>query len=187
MGLVRSPIEIQVGEDHPPDLGRPAGDDRRRIVLDDEAPGQGRVRRDRPRYNNRLENAVKSFNNPSTSPRYAWLLLGFLTQLSIVAVASAGFALLQPASTIQEVLAADDGTSPIAVAHEMARRNGTPVGGSALPRVFPVVGAALLALVDARRRPRAASLAFGAGLLIVMLPRMLGSSPVTARISATTA
>src|SRR5206468_3081842 len=73
------------------------------------------------------------------------------------------------------VLAADDGTSPIAVAHEMARRNGTPVGGSALPRVFPVVGAALLALVDARRRPRAASLAFGAGLLIVMLPRMLGS------------
>src|SRR5439155_989147 len=81
-----------------------------------------------------------------------------------------------PASTIQEVLAADDGTSPIAVAHEMARRNGTPVGGSALPRVFPVVGAALLALVDARRRPRAASLAFGAGLLIVMLPRMLGAA-----------
>jgi len=105
----------------------------------------------------------------------AVVLLGFLTQLSIVAVAGAGFALLQPASTIQEVLAADDGTSPIAVAHEMARRNGMPVGGSALPRVFPVVGAALLALVDARRRPRAASLAFGAGLLIVMLPRMLGS------------
>ena len=105
----------------------------------------------------------------------AVVLLSFLTQLSTVAVASAGFALLQPAPTIQEVLAADDGTSPIAVAHEMARRNGTPVGGSALPRVFPVVGAALLALVDARRRPRAASLAFGVGLLGVMLPRMLRS------------
>ncbi|HZF05877.1 MAG TPA: hypothetical protein VE932_16205 [Patescibacteria group bacterium] len=106
----------------------------------------------------------------------AVVLLGFVTQLSIIAVANAGFALLQPVSMIQEVLAADDGTSPIAVAHEMARRNGTPIGGSALPRVFPVVGAALLALVDARRRPRAASLAFGAGVLIVMLPRMLGSA-----------
>jgi hypothetical protein len=120
----------------------------------------------------------------------AVVLLGFVTQLSIVAVASAGFALLQPASTIREVLAADEGTSPIAVAHEMARRNGTPIGGSALPRVFPVVGAALLARVDARRRPRAASLAFGAGLLIVMVPRMLGSGalahvrPDTATLAA---
>src|SRR5207245_11622168 len=72
----------------------------------------------------------------------AVVLLGFVTQLSIVAVASAGFALLQPVSTIREVLAADDGTSPIAVAHEMARRNGAPIGGSAPPRAVPRVGAA---------------------------------------------
>src|SRR3989442_642814 len=64
----------------------------------------------------------------------AVVLLGFVTQLSIVAVASAGFALLQPVSTIREVLAADDGTSPIAVAHEMARRNGAPIGGARAAR-----------------------------------------------------
>ena len=105
----------------------------------------------------------------------AIVLVGVLTQLSIAAVASVGFALIQPTSTIQEVLAADDPTSPIAVAHEMARRNGTPIGGSSLPRVFPLVGAALLAVVDARRRPLTASLVFGAGLVIVVLPRMLRS------------
>src|SRR5439155_1105839 len=44
----------------------------------------------------------------------AVVLLGFVTQLSIIAVANAGFTLLQPASMIQEVLAADDGTSPTA-------------------------------------------------------------------------
>ena len=103
----------------------------------------------------------------------AIVLVGVLTQLSIAAVASVGFALIQPTSTIQEVLAADDPTSPIAVAHEMARRNGTPIGGSSLPRVFPLVGAALLAVVDTRRRPLTASLVFGAGLVIVVLPRML--------------
>jgi hypothetical protein len=116
----------------------------------------------------------------------AIVLLGGLTQLSIGVVASTGFALLQPTSTIQEVLAADDGTSPIAVAHEMARRNGTPPGGSALPRVLPVVGAAMLALVDARRRPLRASLAFGIGLLAVMLPRML-RSPALAHVLPDTA
>jgi hypothetical protein len=111
----------------------------------------------------------------------AIVVLGVLMQLSIVAVASAGFALIQPTSSIHEVLAADDGTSPIAVAHEMARRNGTPIGGSALARGLPVVGAALLALVDARRRPVMGSLAFGAGLLAVMLPRML-RTPALAQV-----
>jgi len=67
------------------------------------------------------------------------------------------------------------------VAHEMARRNGTPIGGSSLPRALPVVGAALLALVDARRRPLPASLAFGVGLLAVMLPRMM-RSPALAHV-----
>jgi hypothetical protein len=105
----------------------------------------------------------------------AVVLLGVVTQLSIGAVANAGFALIQPASSIQEVLAADDGTSPIAVAHEMARRNGTPIGGSWLPRSFPLLGAILITLVDARRRPVAAALAFGAGLFAVAFPMMLRS------------
>ena len=116
----------------------------------------------------------------------AIVLLGVLTQLSITAVAAAGFAIVRPTSTIQEVLAADDGTSPISVAHEMARRNGTPIGGSSLPRLFPVVGAALLALVDGRRRPLTGSLAFGAGLLLIALPRML-RAPALAHVLPDTA
>jgi len=103
------------------------------------------------------------------------VLLGVVTQLSIGAVANAGFALIQPASSIREVLAADDGTSPIAVAHEMARRNGTPIGGSWLPRIFPLLGAILITIVDARRRPVAAALAFGVGLFAVAFPMMLRS------------
>ena len=111
----------------------------------------------------------------------AVVLLATLAQMSTSAVASAGFAVLQPTSTIQDVLADGDAASPIAVAHEMARRNGTPIGGSSLPRALPVVGAALLALVDARRRPLPASLAFGVGLLAVMLPRMM-RSPALAHV-----
>ena len=116
----------------------------------------------------------------------AIVLLGVLAQLSINAVATAGFALIQPTSTIQEVLAADDGSSPIAVAHEMARRNRTQAGGSALPRVFPLGGALLLALVDGRRRPMTGSFAFGAGLLAIALPRML-RSPALAHVLPDTA
>ncbi len=105
----------------------------------------------------------------------AVVLVGVVMQMSMLAVANLGFTVLRPESVIREVLAADDGTSPIAVAHEMARRNGTPVGGSALPRIFPLLGAILITLVDARRRPVAAALAFGAGLLAVVFPMMLRS------------
>ncbi|HEV8474933.1 MAG TPA: hypothetical protein VGR82_19325 [Methylomirabilota bacterium] len=108
-------------------------------------------------------------------------LLAVLTQLSIFAVADLGFALARPASSIQEVLAADDGTSPIAVAHEMARRNGTPIGGSTRARLFPLLGAALLALADARRRPVAAGIAFAVGMLLISVPMML-RSPALAHV-----
>jgi hypothetical protein len=68
---------------------------------------------------------------------------------------------------IGEVLAADDGTSPIAVAHEMARRNrGTP-GRSLTVRLVPVVPAVVLALVDVRRRWALASVGMGATLFAV--------------------
>jgi hypothetical protein len=105
----------------------------------------------------------------------AVVLLAVVTQLSIYAVADLGFALVRPVPAIQEVLAADDGTSPIAVAHEMARRDERPVGRSSLPRAFPLLGALLIVLVDARRRPVAGSLAFGAGLFAVAVPMMLRS------------
>lgn len=87
-----------------------------------------------------------------------------LVHLSIGAVADAGFALARPTSVIREVLAADDGTSPIAVAHEMARRNGGSPGRSLTPRLVLLVPALALALVDARRRFLVASLAAGAAV-----------------------
>jgi hypothetical protein len=120
-----------------------------------------------------------------TGMRWAALaiaVLALLFQLSSNAVGDMGFALARPTSSIQEVLAADDGTSPIAVAHEMARRNGTAVGGgSSRARTFPILGAVLLVALDARRRPVAAALAFGIGLLAVSFPLML-RSPALAHV-----
>jgi hypothetical protein len=95
------------------------------------------------------------------------LALSLVVQYSIWAVADVGFALARPTSVIQEVLAADDGTSPIAVAHEMARRNGGTPGRSLTSRLVPLLPAIVLALVDARRRWAAASLAFGVALFAV--------------------
>jgi hypothetical protein len=95
------------------------------------------------------------------------IALSLVVQLSIWAVADIGFALAKPTSVIQEVLAADDPTSPIAVAHEMARRNGGTPGRSLTARRVPLVAAIVLALVDARRRWGAASLAFGVALFAV--------------------
>jgi hypothetical protein len=101
------------------------------------------------------------------------LAISLLVQLSTWAVADVGFALAKPTSVIAEVLAADDGTSPIAVAHEMARRNrGTP-GRSLTARLVPLVPAVALALVDVRRRWALASLGMGAALFAVASYTML--------------
>ncbi|MGH7353721.1 MAG: hypothetical protein ACRELS_03980 [Candidatus Rokuibacteriota bacterium] len=86
-----------------------------------------------------------------------------LVQLSIWVVADTGFALLQPESKIEEAIK-EDPTSPIAVAHEMARRAGVPPGRSLMLRLLPALPALVLALVDPRRRWLASSLAFGATL-----------------------
>ena len=86
-----------------------------------------------------------------------------LVHLSILAVADTGFALLKPESTIGEAIK-EDPTSPIAVAHEMARRAGVQPGRSLTLRLLPVLPALVLALVDPRRRWLASSLAFGATL-----------------------
>jgi len=86
-----------------------------------------------------------------------------VVQLSIWVVADTGFALLQPESTIEEAIK-DDPTSPIAVAHEMARRSGVPPGRALTLRLLPALPALVLALVDPRRRWLASSLAFGLSL-----------------------
>jgi hypothetical protein len=99
--------------------------------------------------------------------------LSLVVQLSIWAVTDLGFALARPVSVIHEVLAADDGTSPIAVAHEMARRNGGTPGRSLTARLVPTVPALVLVLVDARRRWAAAALAAGAALFAVATHTMV--------------
>lgn len=89
-----------------------------------------------------------------------------LFQLTVLAVADAGFAILQPVPAIEAAIAADPG-APLAVAHEMARRNGTPPGRSLWLRIFPVLPALLLVVLDARRRWLLASVTFGVSLAAV--------------------
>jgi hypothetical protein len=90
---------------------------------------------------------------------------GIALQLSAIAVGDAGFAILQPEPALGGALA--DPTSPIAVAHQIALRSGGTPGRGYVVRVFPVLPAVLIALLDARRRPLASGIAFGLGLFVV--------------------
>jgi hypothetical protein len=103
------------------------------------------------------------------------MALSLVVQLSVWAVTDVGFALARPTSVIQEVLAAEDGTSPIAVAHEMARRNGGTPGRSLAARLVPLLPALVLALVDARRRWLRATAAFAITLFAVATFTMVRS------------
>jgi hypothetical protein len=85
-------------------------------------------------------------------------------QISILLIGDLGFALLEPTSTIEEAIAADP-TSPVAIAHEMARRNGGVPGRSMILRLIPIVPAALMAFADTRRRWRLGSAVFGLALV----------------------
>jgi hypothetical protein len=87
-------------------------------------------------------------------------------QLAVIVVGDVGMAVLRPVSAVEEAIAADP-TSPIAVAHEIARRSGATPGRGTTVRLFPVLPAALLVLLDARRRPLAAGLGFGLALYAV--------------------
>lgn len=88
-----------------------------------------------------------------------------------------GFAWVQPEWFLAEEIA-EDPTSPIAVAHEMVRKNGTTPG--AFNPIF--VGLALLAafvmaVVDARSRPVLASVAYSITVFVTV-------STTLARIAA---
>jgi len=82
---------------------------------------------------------------------------------------------------------AKDPTSPIAVSHEIARKNSTLAGAANL-RGFAVMVLATLGLTiaDARRRPLAASLVFGltmmagSGLALALQPAFADSLPSVA-------
>src|SRR5215510_11850491 len=105
-----------------------------------------------------------------------------LVQFSILLIGDVGFMLLEPISTIDEAIAADP-TSPVAVAHEMARRNGIAPGRSMMLRWIPLLPAALMTLTDPRRRPRLAASAFGlallatAAMLLARLPALSHALP----------
>jgi hypothetical protein len=81
-------------------------------------------------------------------------------------IAAAGFAWLRPVSVIGEAIARDP-ASPIAIAHEIARKNGT-APGAWTPLLLAVSALAALAMtaVDARRRPIAAALLYAAALFV---------------------
>lgn len=89
-----------------------------------------------------------------------------LFHMTVLGVADVGFAVVQPVPAIEAAIAADPG-APLAIAHEMARRNGTPPGRSLWLRIFPVLPAVLLVALDARRRWLVSSITFGISLAAV--------------------
>jgi hypothetical protein len=98
-----------------------------------------------------------------------------------VVVADVGFALTQPTPAIEEAIAADP-DAPIALAWEMARRNGaTSPGRSAMLRWLPVLPAVLVTLLDARRRWTGAvlglALAVLSGVMLARVPALAHALP----------
>ncbi len=80
---------------------------------------------------------------------------------------------------------AKDPTSPIAVATLMARKEGVPAGQTGGRRhLFALWPALAMALVDARRRPIAATLAYAAALFALLAWR-LPSRPSLAAMAPT--
>jgi hypothetical protein len=90
---------------------------------------------------------------------------GVVLQLAAIGVGDVGMAILQPTPDLGDALS--EPTSPIAVAHEIAKRNGATPGRGFTVRMLPVVPALLMVLFDGRRRPLLAGLAFGLGLYAV--------------------
>jgi hypothetical protein len=130
--------------------------------------------------------------------RVALVLVGvsvFVIGLAGAAVSRAGFAWVQPESFLAEEIAKDP-TSPIAVAHEMARKNGTRPG--AFNPIFvglALVAAFVMVAVDARNRPVSASVVYSLTVFVTVsatLARMpafaqsLPSVPETALTAAVT-
>jgi hypothetical protein len=105
-------------------------------------------------------------------------------------VSRLGFAWMQPTSFLAEEIARDP-TSPIAVAHEIARKNGTPVRvGNPLLVALSALAALAMVAVDARRRPVPATLAWAltmfvvTGLMLARAPAFAASLPNPLEVAA---
>ena len=114
-------------------------------------------------------------------------LLALLVMLAFgitgAVIARAGFAWLQPVSFIGEEIAKDP-TSPIAISHEIARKNANLPGAANLRGLAVMLLATVgLTLTDARRRPLAASIVLGltmtagSGLALALQPAFADSLP----------
>jgi hypothetical protein len=90
-------------------------------------------------------------------------------------IARAGFAWLQPVSVIGEEIVKDP-TSPIALSHEIARKNGTRPGDSGLLTLIALVPVAVMVAVDPRRRPVVATVGWAVALFVIY-GRSLSGSP----------
>lgn len=116
-----------------------------------------------------------------TDRRWVPMIVGLgavVVQLSIIAVGDVGFAFLRPEPTLQlPVVEAPD--SPIALAREMARRNGGSPGRSITLRTLPALAAIPMVVADARARPCAAAIAFAVTLWAIS-GTVLGRSPALA-------
>ena len=87
-------------------------------------------------------------------------------------IARLGFDLLQPVSVIEAEIAKDP-TSPIAVAYLVARKNGTPPGATAsLAQLLGLLPVTAMVLVDPRRRPIRATVAYALVLFVLMAVRL---------------
>jgi hypothetical protein len=104
-------------------------------------------------------------------------------------VASTGFDMIKPVSVIDQEIVKDP-TSPIAVGQAIMRKNVAkpdplgPVG----PFLVPLVSALVIGLVDARRRPVWATVAYGVSVFIMMGLRQAGLpafAPLIPETSAT--
>ena len=89
------------------------------------------------------------------------VIVSFGIGLSSQQVARVGFEILQPVSFLGEEIARDSG-SHVALGREIAEKNrAVPPPSWALRLALPLLPAAVMALADPRRRPRAASIAYG--------------------------
>jgi len=99
------------------------------------------------------------------------VVLALAIAVGVIGVNTArmGFAIVQPVSVIQEEIGKDP-TSPIAVSHAIARKNGSTPGsapGGNLARLLAFVPVLLLAALDPRRRPVPATLVYAVTLFAI--------------------
>ena len=125
------------------------------------------------------------------------LIVGLAVGTIGVNIARIGFEIIQPVSVIEDEIAKDP-TSPIAVSHAIARKNGSTPGGAPGGRLAPLFSFApvlLFIALDPRRRPLAATVVYAIGLFAfwaltigrtpAFLPMMPGLGPTAVALVIT--